>query len=463
MVSPADVGQIANLPCFWQVGNLPHVDVLSFEMSPRKMMKLVRSSALVLLASLVLHQNLAGGTDWPAYRGPAQDGISTEKITVQWNGSGPKILWQAPTNTGFSSFAVSEGRVFTQVVREISEISGKPREICLALDASNGKELWFADIARGEGYSGGDTAGGGDGPRSTPTVSDGKVYLLTPDLVVHCLNAENGKQIWTRNLMRENHGRNISWNSAASVAVDGNLVFVGGGGAGESMLGLDKLTGNVVWKTGDERITHSTPVVATILDQRQVIFFMQSGLVSLDTKTGRQLWKFPFRFNVSTAISPVVSGDIVYLSAGYDVGSAACRIEKQGDDFVANKLWFSRGNEPVVNHWSTPVCKDGYLYGMFGFKKFKKGPMKCVELATGKVMWQQPGFGQGNVILVGNRLVALAEDGNLVIVEAAPAAYKEIARTRAFTDKCWTTPAFSDGKIFVRSISQGTCFDVSGK
>ena len=204
-------------------------------------------------------------------------------------------------------------------------------------------------------------------------------------------------------------------------------------------------------------------MVATIHDQRQVIFFMKSGLVSVDAKTGKLLWKYPFPFSVSTAISPVVSGDIVYLSAGYGVGSAACRIEKQGGGFTATKLWFSPGNEPVVNHWSTPVCKDGYLYGMFGFKKFKKGPMKCVELATGKVEWSQPGFGQGNVILVGNRLVALAEDGNLVIVEATPEAYKEIARTQAFHDKCWTTPAFADGKIYVRSISQGICFDVSEK
>ena len=423
-------------------------------------MQLVRSFAMILIASLVLQVAAARAADWPVYRGPAQMGISTEKVDVQWNGEGPKTLWRTPTNTGFSSFVVAGGRAFTQVLRDID---GKSREICLALDAKTGKEVWFADLRRGEYDGGGDTAGGGDGPRSTPTVNDGKVYLLTPDLVVHCLDAADGKQLWKHDLMRENHGRNIGWKSAASVAVDGNLVFVGGGGPGESMLGLDKLTGKVVWKSGDEHITHATPVVATILGQRQVIYFMQSGLVSVDATTGRELWKYPFRFNVSTAISPVVSGDIVYLSAGYEVGSGACRIEKQGNRFVANKLWFSPGDEPVVNHWSTPVCKDGYLYGMFGFKQFKKGPMKCVELATGKVMWKQPGFGQGNVILVGDRLVALAEDGNLVIVEATPDAYKEIARTRVFTDKCWTTPAFSDGRIFVRSISEGACFDVSGK
>ncbi|MGO9110035.1 MAG: PQQ-binding-like beta-propeller repeat protein [Thermoguttaceae bacterium] len=392
------------------------------------------------------------------YRGSNQDGVSPEKVDIQWNGNSPKVLWRTPTNTGFSSFAVSDGKVLTQVVREIK---GKSREICLALDAATGKELWFADIAKGEGYSGGDTAGGGDGPRSTPTVSEGKVYLLTPDLVTHCLDADTGRLIWKRDLMKQNHGRDIQWHSAASVAIDGNLLFIAGGGPGESLLGLNKNTGAIVWKTGDERMTYSTPVVTTIHDQRQVIFFTQSGLVSVDTKNGKLLWKFPFPFKVATAISPVVSDDIVFVSAGYSVGSAACRIGKQDGRFTATKLWSHSGNEPVANHWSTPVCKDGYLYGMFGYRAFKTGPMKCVEIATGKVKWSHPGFGQGNVILVGNRLVAMAEDGNLVIVEAAPDAYKEIARTKAFDDKCWTTPAFADGKIYVRSISHGMCFDVS--
>ena len=417
---------------------------------------MVRVVALVLGLFSVSQSALSYAADWPMYRGPHQDGISPEKVDVQWHGGSPKVLWRTPTNTGFSSFAVSDGKVFTQVVRELN---GKSREICLALDAVSGKELWFADIAKGEGYSGGDTAGGGDGPRSTPTVSDGKVYLLTPDLVTHCLNAKTGRPIWKHDLMRQNHGRDIMWHSAASVAVDGNLVFVAGGGAGESLLGLNKNNGKVVWKTGDETITHSTPVVTTIHDRRQVIFFLQSGLVAVDAKIGKFLWKYPFKFNVSTAISPVVCGDIVYVSAGYDVGSAACRIDKQGAGFVATQLWFTPGNK-VVNMWSTPVFKDGYLYGMFGFKDFRKGPLMCVDLATDKVVWSQPGFGQGNVILVGNRLVALAEDGNLVIVEATPDAYKEIARTKAFDDKCWTTPAFADGKIYIRSISQGICVDV---
>ena len=208
-------------------------------------MKMVRAVGLVLGLLFLLSSARSPAADWPLYRGANQDGISTEKVDVQWGGDGPKVVWRAPTNTGFSSFAVSGGKVFTQVVRQIE---GQSREICLALDAATGRELWLADIARGEGYSGGDTAGGGDGPRSTPTVSDGKVYVLTPDLVARCLDAETGRLIWKRDLMKQHHGRNIGWNSAASVAVDGKLVFVAGGGPGQSMLGLNKNTGAVVWK-----------------------------------------------------------------------------------------------------------------------------------------------------------------------------------------------------------------------
>ena len=374
--------------------------------------------------------------------------------TVSWRGESLKPVWKVPTNTGFSSFAVSDGKVFTQVVRDVK---GTPREGCVALDAAQGTELWFADLGLGKGYSGG---GQGDGPRSTPTVNDGMVYLVSPELVVLAVDAKTGKTVWRRDLIKQHAGRNIKWRSAASAVVDGELVFVGGGGAGQSALALNKKTGAVVWKALDETITHAMPVATTILGQRQIIFFMVSGLVSLEPKDGKVLWRFPFPFKTSTAASPVVSGDIVYCSAGYGVGGGACRIVKQGPGFAARKLWMIPGNKQVANHWSTPVCKDGYLYGMFCFKKFRKGPVKCVEAATGKICWSQPGFGQGNLILVGNTLLALSDTGVLVAIEATPKAYKEIARMNAVGGKCWSTPAFSNGRVYVRSTSEGVCLQV---
>jgi outer membrane protein assembly factor BamB len=193
-----------------------------------------------------------------------------------------------------------------------------------------------------------------------------------------------------------------------------------------------------------------------------VIFFCQTGLESVAVKDGTLLWSFPFKVRIAGA-SAVVSGDIVYCSAGYNMGGAACKISRQGAGFTATPLWQSPGNENVANQWSTPVCIDGCLYGMFSHGKLNVGPLKCVDIATGAVKWSQPGFGQGNTISVDGKVLALADSGDLVVVEAAPQAYKELARVKAVAGKCWSTPAVSNGCIFVRSTDEGACLQVSGQ
>ena len=427
-------------------------------------MQLARFVTVVCGCLLALSAVAASAADWPQYRGPDQTGVSKEKVNLQWTGAGPRVVWKIPTERGFSSFAICGGKAYTQVNRELR---GEQRETVVALDAATGRELWFADIGVGKYDSGGDTGApdnrGGDGPRSTPTVNDGLVYAFTQHLVLHCLDPETGKALWVKDVMQDHAGRNIGWKSAASAVVDGDLLFLGGGGRGQSLLALNKKTSAVVWKGHDEIITHSTPVVATILGVRQVIFFMKSGLYAVAAEDGKALWRFPFKFSVSTAISPVVAGDIVYCSAGYDVGGGACKITKDGDQFTATELWKIPGNRQVPNHWSTPVYKDGYVYGMFSFKKFATGPIKCVKLATGEVQWERDGFGAGNVILVNDQLVALTDYGEVVIVAARPDAYQEIARAKVLTGKCWSTPALSDGRLYVRSTKEGACLDVSVK
>jgi outer membrane protein assembly factor BamB len=404
-----------------------------------------------------------GGAEWPNYRGPGADGVCPETVNLNWPTSGPKVVWKVPTKNGFSSFSVTGGKVFTQVNRDLD---GALREICVALDAATGKEIWFADVGVGKYDQGGDSGApdnkGGDGPRSTPTVNAGKVYVFNQFLVLFCLDAQTGKQLWTRDLIKENTGRNIPWKSAASPVVDGEVVFIGGGGPGESLLAVNKDTGAVVWKSQDEFITHATPVVADILGVRQVIFFARSGLVSVAAKDGALLWRFPFEFKTSTAASPVVGGDIVYCSAAYGVGGGACRISKQGEGLTATQLYKIPGDKQIANHWSTPVLKDGCLYGVYGLKQYGVGPLKCVELATGQVKWSQAGFGEGNVILVGDRLLALTDTGQLVLVKASPEGYQETARAKVLEGKCWSTPALSDGRLYVRSTKEGACLDLSG-
>jgi len=396
--------------------------------------------------------------DWPGYRGPRQDGISHETLNLDWKDHPPKVLWKVPLNTGFSSFAVGEGLALTQVVREIK---GAPREICLALDADTGKERWAADVAVGKGYEGGETGGGPDGPRSTPAISGGRVFVLTPDLVLHALDAKSGAPLWKHDLIEKYGAENIGWKSSASPIVEDGLVFVMGGGKDQSLLAFRQDTGEPAWKTGTEGITHATPVLATIHGVRQVIYYCRSGLVSLDAKDGKLLWKFPCKYRASAAASPVVEGDLVFCTAGYDTGGAVAKITRDGEGFTATEVWRTPGNKEVASHFSTPVCKDGFLYGMFSFRGYGTGPLKCVEMATGQIRWSQPGFGQGNVILASSKLLALADNGDLVVVEPTPEAYKELVRIKAVEGKCWSTPAVSNGRIYVRSAQEGVCLDSS--
>jgi outer membrane protein assembly factor BamB len=397
-------------------------------------------------------------SDWPQYRGVSGAAVTQE--TLQWPKGGPKQLWTTDTPTGFSSFAVSKGKTYTLVARTVE---GAPLTLCLALDAATGKELWGTPTGVAKFPSGGDRGAegnsGGDGPRSTPAANGERVFIYSADMLLYCLDANNGREVWKKDIAKEFGGRNIGWKSALSPLIESDLVYVAGGGQGESMLAFKQANGELAWKSGDAAMTHATPTAATIGGVRQIIYLMQTGLVSVNATSGELLWKFPFPYLTATGCSPVVGGDIVFCTAGYEVGGAACQVIKTANGFEAKQLWRTRGNSTAASLWSTPVQKDGYLYGMLSHKEFADGPLKCIDLKTGTLKWQQPGFGTGNLLLADKYLVALADNGEVVVAEASPESYKEIGRFKALTGKCWSSPAWSQGRLFVRSTQVGACFD----
>ena len=404
-------------------------------------------------------QPFAGAQSWPQYRGPQGDGKATEESSdIGWTGGQPKVLWKTTTALGFSSFSVADGHAVTLVAAE--DESGAIVQTCVALDAKTGEQLWSYALNKNDyGRRGGDAGArgnkGGDGPRSTPTIDGDRVYVYDSELLLVCLKANNGELVWKVDVLKEHQGRNIKWANAMSPLIDGDGVYIAGGGAGQSMMAFEKLTGKVIWKTGDEEMTHATPVLREIQGKQQLIFFMQSGLVALNPNDGAELWRTPFEYRTSSAASPVTSGNLVYCSAGYGVGAGLFEID---NSMSVREVW--KKPNRLVNHWSTPVLHDGHLYGLFSFKRYGTGPLQCVELATGKVKWEKKGFGPGNCILVGHKLVVLSDSGELVLVKAAPEAYEELARAKVLKGKCWSTPAYSDGKIFIRSTLEGACVEV---
>lgn len=431
-------------------------------------MKLMKTKAqtqlslMMSLAGLAAGVLLLQGAEWPQYRGPNHDGVSPERILTRWPAGGPPVIWKTPLNDGFSSFAVSQGKALTLVEKEIQ---GVPTEVCVALEADTGKEIWSTPVGIAKYESGGDAGEsdnrGGDGPRSTPAIDGDAVYVLSAAHILSKFELNSGQEIWKKDLIKEYGGKLITWKNAASPVIDGDLIFVNSTAPGQSLLALNKEDGSLAWKGQSDKMTHSTPVVATIHETRQVIFFTQSGLVAVAPKTGEVLWRYKFPFNVSTASSPVVGGDIVYCSAGYGVGAGAVQISKQGNQWDVKELW--RQPNKLMNHWSTPVYREGYLYGIFGFKEYGKAPMKCVELKTGKEMWSQPGFGPGGVLLVDGHVLILSDRGYLALVETTPKSYKEVARTKAVDGKCWNAPALSNGRVYARSTKEGVCLDLSVK
>jgi outer membrane protein assembly factor BamB len=400
----------------------------------------------------------AESTDWGTFRGPSGNGVVPALANAKWS---LKQVWKSPTNLGFSSFAESGGKVYTLVTGESDGNSG---ETLVCLDEKTGKQLWSKPLSIVPKYTGGGDSGtpdnkGGDGSRSTPVVNAGKVYVIDSMLGVFCFDAASGKQVWSHDVMKDNAGVQIKWENAASPVIDGDVLLLAGGGAGQALIGLNKNTGKIVWKGEDDKMTHATPVLADILGVHQAIFFTQTGLVAVDPQKGSVIWRAPFPYKVSTAASPVVFEDIVYCSAGYGVGAGAFKISKSGGKLEATQIW--RRENQCFNHWSTPVVKDGYLYGMFSFKEYGAGPLACVDIRTGEDKWAEKGFGPGQVILAGDKIIATSDKGEIVVVEAKSDKYKEVARKDVLDGKVWSYPILANGKIFARSTTEGVCLDVN--
>jgi outer membrane protein assembly factor BamB len=389
--------------------------------------------------------------------------VCTDRILKQWPLNGPRVLWRVPLTDGFSSFAVSQGRAFTQVERVIG---GTNAEVCVALRADTGAELWARPV--GQAYYPDGGAGAGDGPRSTPTVDGNRVYVLSSWLSLACLNFTNGQVLWAKDLRQEYAGSVIPYQNGASPLLEGDLIFVNCNNAAgaQALLALRKSDGSLVWKGQTNQMTHATPVVATIGDVRQVIFFTQPGLISVEAQTEAVLWRYRFPYSVSSGASPVVGGDIVVCTSAYPVaGAGAVRVIRSKDVFTASQIWRVTPDK-LGAQWCTPVVHNGYLYGFFSKHP---GPikLKCADWATGTIKWERPtsgsgtAFGFANLLLVDGVLLVQGETGELALVEPNPTNYVELARAKVLSGKCWSTIAVSDGRIYARSTTEGVCLDVA--
>ena len=402
----------------------------------------MRHSFALAAIALVLAASFATAADWPRYRGPTNDGVAE---TAPLDKLALTPVWKVPVGDSFGQIAVVGGKCYL-----MAERSGD--EYCISLDAATGKELWATRIDKTI------KDGNGNGPRCTPAIDGKYVYAFSTYLKLVCLDLDTGKQVWMHDLMAEHGAKSQQWANASSALVIDDLVLVTGGGPGKGISAFKKDTGVLAWAKTNEVYTYATPTVATIKGKLQAICFMHSGLVSVDPQTGDVLWTFTHPAAMATAPSPVVGGkdgDIVFCTAGYNVGAAACQVSTDGTKWTAKQLWRTAGAK-LQTTWATPVYRDGCIYGVFGHND-ANGPLQCVDIETGTVKWSKTGFGsQGGLILSGDKLLVQTPKGELVLVSASPDAFKELGRAPMLSAKDWTAPTLANGMIYARNSSSPT-------
>lgn len=404
-----------------------------------------------LLALLLLTAFSAGtlrAADWPRYRGPNQDGISREKDWLgEWPGGQPRRVWKANVGTGFSSVAVVGGRVYT-VGSDGRKKGGKDTVYCL--DEATGATAWTFEYAQDldpKYYEG--------GPGATPTVADGKVYVVGRHGWVHCLDAADGHKVWARNLSTELGLAIPDWGFNSSVHLEDGLAVIN---AGDHGVALDKATGREAWVSGKLECGYGTPVPFERDGRRALAMFTAMQVVAVDPKTGQVLWRLPWKtdWNVN-ASDPVVVGNRLWVSSGYGTGGAAYDISGA----KPRQLWT---NKEIRAHMASSVVMGGFVYGVDAQGGDKDSRLKCLDLETGAVRWASPKAETGNLSATADgRLLWLTGGGELVVVDARPEAYHEVVRAQVNGGKHWSPPVLANGRVYVRNArGELVCLDVRG-
>jgi outer membrane protein assembly factor BamB len=410
--------------------------------------------AAVLLFAAVGSFNLVGAADWPQFRGPQRNGISTETgLLKQWPEGGPKLQWTAKgLGTGYSGISVAGGRIYTMG-------DGEDASYLHALDEATGKIVWSVKV----GATGGDGGNKYPGTRCTPTVDGSTVYTLGQwgDLVA--VATATGKEVWRKNLMKDLGGKMMSqWNYSESPLVDGNNVICCPGGADGTMVALNKQTGALVWRTKDwtDKASYSSVVVATIGGLRQYVQLTDAHVVGVQPADGKVLWKAPRAGKVAVIPNPIVDGNLVYVASGYGIGCNLFRVDSAGGKFTAEQVYASKD---MVNHHGG-VVKVGD--NVFGFSDGNGWVWQ--DLKTGQTVFkadQRKFLGKGSVTAADGMLYLRAEGktGTVVLLDGTVAEWKEKGRFEQpeRSDKSsWPHPVIANGRLYLRDWEVLLAYDV---
>jgi len=461
--------------------------------SPRTIGTWQRTPLLGLaLLSLALISAPANADDWPQWLGPKRCGVWRETgILDHFPKDGPKVRWRTTIGMGYAGPAVAEGRVYVHdrmLAPDVknpdnpfskNKIAGKERILCL--DDKDGKEIWKHeyDCAYEISYA--------SGPRTTPSIVDGKVYTLGAMGHLLCLDAKDGKVIWSKNLPEEFNSGVPMWGFSASPLVDGDKVITLAGGADHVVVALNKDTGKEIWHAlSAKEIGYCPPVIVQAGGKRQLIIWHPESVNSLDPETGKPYWSEKLLVNAGMSIPMPRLEDNKLFVTGFYCGSMMLKLDSEQP--AEQLLWKEKGkNEQPQSTkalhavMSTPYLKDGYIYGVCSY-----GQLRCLKADTGERIWEslkatgekdEPVERWANAFIIpnGDRFFISNEKGDLIIAKLSPKGYEEISRAHILepTGKTgpfggnrsivWSHPAFANKSMYARNDKEIVCVSLAAE
>jgi outer membrane protein assembly factor BamB len=414
-------------------------------------MKFLFSFALfcVLAFLSITSGNTAPEAEWPQWRGPLRNGLSSETgLLKQWPASGPAVNWSITSlGEGYGSLSIKADRIYVQGTIRGAE------SVVYCLNRADGKTIWSTSLGPKVNES------RGNGPRGTPTLDGDRLYVLTENGDLACLRERDGSRVWGKNILKEYGASNPRWLISESPLVDGNRLIVSPGGNGAGIVALDKMTGAEIWRSKElsDQAGYASCIVAEVGGVRGYINFTANAAVGVRASDGKLMWRYTNVANrVANCTTPVFAYNKFFFSSAYDTGGALLNLTAQNNEVKAQEAYFTR---EMMNHHGGMVLVDGYLYG------FSNAVLTCLEFNTGKVMWKDRSVGKGSITYADGMLYLLGEKQLVGLAEANPKAYVEKGRF-PITDHgrdSWAHPVVLGGKLYIRNQNELTCYDVKGK
>jgi outer membrane protein assembly factor BamB len=392
--------------------------------------------------------------DWPQWRGPHADGKSTETDLLKaWPMGGPPLAWQV---TGLGA-----GYSGVTLVGDVIYTTGEFGETCevVALNRADGRRRWSAKLGKAGSPGWGNFAG----PRSSVSVAGEHLYALGQYGELVCLESAGGREIWRTHLVEDLGGPRPEWGYSESPLVDGERVVVTPGGDQGTVVALDRATGKVSWRSAGlkDPAHYATPVIAELGGVRQYVVLTAEHVAGIGPEDGRVLWRVVRKGRTAVIPTPIVHGDLVYVTSGYGVGCNAFRVTRSGSDFTAEEVY---ANKIMANHHGGVILVGDHVLGHSEGKGWT-----CQDLKTGEAIWQDKEIlGKGSIGYADGQVYLRREDGpgTVVLAEATPAGLKEKGRfdqPDRSGKHSWTHPVVAGGFLYLRDQDRLFCYDIRRK